>query len=386
MLPTTPQEVCMAINFLKLNKASGNDDIHPFFLKMAAQSIASPLSMLINSCFTYGIFPNKLKLAKVVPVFKTGPSNMLTSYRPISLLPSLSKLIERLICNRLLSFFTRNNTIVPTQYGFRHNRSIIHAILDLITSCLDNIHNKKFSTMIFLDIKKAFDSVSHNKLLKKLDYYGIRGVANLLLKSYLNDRKQYELIDNQKSSEKIIECGIPQGSIPGLLLFLIYVNDQPSCLETVPRFFADDTALLIDSNNTTELQTLTNTELANINQWMTANNVVVNANKAIALNISPNMRNNIDTLSYVFNGETVCSSDSAKYLGITIDNQLSFKTHISNLESKIARSVGVIAKLSYYLPHDILLTLYYSLVHSHFLYALPVGAFTHKTYLTKLLL
>ena len=250
---------------------------------------------------------------------------MLPNYRPISLLPSLSKLIERPICNRLLSFFTRNNTIVPSQYGFRHNRSTIHAILDLITSCLDNINKKKFSTMIFLDIKKAFDSVSHNKLLKKHDYYGICGVANLLLKSYLNDRKQYVLIDNQKSSEKIIEYGIPQGSILGPLLFLIYVNDLPSCLETVPRFFADDTALLIDSNNTTELQILTNTELANINQRMTANNLVVNANKTITLNISPNMRNNNDTLSYVLNGETVCSSNSARYLGITIDNQLSFK-------------------------------------------------------------
>ena len=263
---------------------------------MAAQSIASPLSMLINSCFTYVIFPNKLKLAKVVPVFKKEPSNMLPNYCPISLLPSLSKLIERLICNRLLPFFTRNNTIVPTQYGFRHNCSTVHAILDLITSCLDNINNKKFSTMIFLDNKKAFDSVSHNKLLKKHDYYGIRGVANLLLKSYLNDRKQNVLIDNQKSSEKIIEYGIPLESILGPLLFLIYVNDLPSCLETVPRFFAGDTALLIDSNNTTELQTLTNTELANINQWMTANNLVVNANKTIALNISPNMRNNNDTL------------------------------------------------------------------------------------------
>ena len=224
--------------------------------------------------------------------------------------------------------------------------------------------------------------MSHNKLLEKLDYYGIRGVANLLLKSYLNDRKQYVLIDNQKSSEKIIKFGIPQGSILGPLFFLIYVNDLPSCLDTVPRFFADDTGLLIDSNNTTELlQTLTNTELANINQWMTANNLVVNANKSSALNIDPNMRNNNDTLSYVLNGKT---SNSAKYLGITIDNQLSFKTHISNLESKIARSVGVIAKLSYYLPHNTLLTLYYSLVHSHFLYVLPVWVSTRKTYLTKL--
>ena len=121
-----------------------------------------------------------------------------------------------------------------------------------------------------------------------------------------------------------------------------------------------------------------------VNQWMTANNLVVNANKTIALNISPNMRNNNNNLSYVLNGETACSSNSAKYLGITIDNQLSFKTHISNLESKIARSVCVIAKLSYFLPHNILFTLYYSLVQSHFLYTLPVWASTRKPYLTKL--
>ena len=163
MLPTTPKEFFTAINSLKLNKASGNDDILPFFLKMAAQIIASPLSMFINSRFTFGIFPNKLTLAKVVSVFKKGFFNMLTTYRPTSLLPCFPKVFQRLlICNRLLSFFTRSYTIVPTQYSFRHNRSAIYAILDLITTCLDNTNNKKFSTMILLDIKKAFHSVSRN--------------------------------------------------------------------------------------------------------------------------------------------------------------------------------------------------------------------------------
>ena len=163
----------------------------------------------------FGMFPSKLKLAKVVPVFEKGPSNLFTNYRPISLLSSFSKLFQQLICNRLITF-TRNNTIVPIQWGFRHNRSTNHAILDLITSCLDNKSNKKFSTLQFLDIKKAFGSYSHNKLLKELDYYSIRGVADLLLKSYFY-RKRYGLIDNHKSSEKIIECGISQGSWPPTL-------------------------------------------------------------------------------------------------------------------------------------------------------------------------
>ena len=141
----------------------------------------------------------------------------------------------------------------------------IYAIFALITLCLDNKNNKKFSTVIFLDIKKAFDSFSHNKLSKQLDYYGTRGVANLLLKSYLNDQKQYVLIDNHKPSEKIIEYGIPQGSILGPLLFLIYGNvvlSKSSCPETVTRFFADGTAVLIYSNNVTQLQASTSTELA----------------------------------------------------------------------------------------------------------------------------
>ena len=155
--------------------------------------------------------------------------------------------------------------------------------------------------MIFFDIKKAFDSVSHNKLLKNFDYYGIRGVANLLLKSYLNDRKRYVLIDNQKSSETIIENGIPQGSILGPLLFLIYVNDLPSCLETVSRFFADDTVLLIDSNNTTELQTLTNAELANINPIKTKRGRL-SPSGSFFLHISEiNRTNNLKFLDFVPN-------------------------------------------------------------------------------------
>ena len=241
------------INSLKSNKAGGHDDILPYFLKFSGHIIALPFSLILNCYLTAGIFPIKLKLAKVVPSFKKGPTDQSTNYRPISLLPSLSKVCERIICNRLLSFFTCMNTIVPTQYGFRHNRSTIHAMLDLITTCYDNLNCKKFSTLIFLDIQKAFDSVSHQKLLNKLEYYGIRGLANSLICSYLRNRKQYVSFYNKRSSEKLVEYGIPQGSIFGPLLFLIYVNDLPSATQTVPRFFADDTALLTAENDVDNL-------------------------------------------------------------------------------------------------------------------------------------
>ena len=156
----------------------------------------------------------------------------------------------------------------------------IHAVLDLITTCYDNLNCKKFSALIFLDIQKAFDSVSHQKLLKKLEYYGIRGVANSLICSYLcNCRKQYVLIYNKRSSEKLVEYRIPQGSILGPLLFLIYVNDLPSAMQSVPRFFDDDTALLKTENNVDNLQHLTNLELSRVSNWMLANNLVVNKAK-----------------------------------------------------------------------------------------------------------
>ena len=252
------------------------------------------------------------------------------------------------------------NTIAPTQNGFKHNRSTIHAMIDLITTCYDNLNCKKFSALIFLDIQKAFDSVSHQKLLKKLEYYGIRGVANSLICSYLRNRKQYVSIYNKRSSEKLVEYGIPQGSILGPLLFLIYVNDLPSAMQTVPRFFADDTALLTTENNIDNLQHLTNSKLSRVSNWMLANNLEVNKAKTVALLVFPQTRKSTTFLTLNFDNQIVQPSESAKYLGIFVDEQLSFKPHIIFLEKKIARSVGVLASSMQYVNNFELFSRTYS--------------------------
>ena len=252
--------------------------------------------------------------------------------------------------------------------------------------CYDNLDNNQPSTLLFIDIKKAFDSVSRKKLSKKLDFCGIRGVANSLLSSYLTGRTQYVSFASTTSTKKQINYGIPQGSILGPLFFLIYLNDLPSCLDTTPRFFADDTALLITGKDFDSMDSLANLELFKVSKWMMSNNLIANASKTVALplSIGRNTRNPNSDVTFVLDGQTLNPTTSARYLGIIIDDHLLFKSHVDHLENIISRSVGVIAKLSYYLPHNTLITLYYTLIQSHLLYDLPVWASTYKTYLLKL--
>ena len=180
----------------------------------------------------------------------------------------MSKNFEHIIFNRLLSFFQRNKILIPAQFGFRNNHSTLYPILDIMTQCYDNIHHKRFSTLLFLNIKKAFDSVCHKKLLTKLNFYGIRGVANTLISSYLRNRKQFVCINTEFSTFKSIELGVPQGSILGPFLFLVYINDLLLSLKSVPRLFAEDTALCINENLSKNLEILANQELKNINLCM----------------------------------------------------------------------------------------------------------------------
>ena len=162
-------------------------------------------------------------MAKVIPLYKSGCPNEPGNYRPISLLSSIAKFFERVILNRMVFFLERNNLIISTQFGFRHKHSTIHPILDLITESYQNIEEKRFSTLILLDIRKAFDFVPHPTLLKKLEFYGIRGVSYTLLDSYLSDRKQFVSINNSNSKLRDITYGVPQGSILGPLLFLLHI-------------------------------------------------------------------------------------------------------------------------------------------------------------------
>ena len=204
-----------------------------------------------------------MKIAKIIPIFKSGAKNSLNNYRPISLLPAFSKLLEKIVAQKLVKFLDKYNIIHEHQYGFRKKHSTIHPILHLLNYIADSSDkpSKDITLGLFLDLSKAFDTISHSILLHKLNYYGIRGVCNDWFRSYLTNRKQYTETYSKSSSHASITCGVPQGSILGPILFLIYINDIQNCTSLNLLSFADDTTVYSSHSNITQLFNNMNKEL-----------------------------------------------------------------------------------------------------------------------------
>ena len=221
------------INSLNPHKASGYDNISAYFLRLGNEVLAPILTAYFTWAFEKGIFPCTFKTAKVVTIFKTGNKNSVNNYRPISLLPSLSKVLEKLIKIRFVKFFDKYYILYDYQYGFREH-SVLHLLLDVTSFGYDSIQNKENIAMLLMDLRKAFDTVSHNILLQNLYHYGIRGPAHKLIESYLTSRKQFVSIDKVNPSAQSINIGVPHGSILGPLLFLIYINDLPNAISAKP--------------------------------------------------------------------------------------------------------------------------------------------------------
>ena len=370
--PTSHLEVKQQIYSLSSKKSSGPDEISAHFLVVAANVLAFPLTILFNYAFEFGIFPSCLKTAKVIPIFKSGIKTDISNYRPISILSYFSKNFEKLVCKRTRSFLDKNSVLLPTQYGFRPLYSTSHAMLDLLTTSLDNINCNKSTALILLDLKKAFDTLNHNILINKLLHYGIRRTANSLFASFLSNRYQYVSLNGVKSTTKSIKCGVPQGSVLGPLLFTLYINDISNCTTCDPRLFADDTCLILHNDNLLALNNLVTDEVNAVNKWMNANKLTLNVSKSNIIVISSS--NNKSKKNNNFASSSVDSTTSnltrittnnAKYLGVTFDNCLSFKTHINTLEKTLSRAVGILAKVKPFLNKKAMLLLYYAIFHSH---------------------
>ena len=251
-----------------------------FFFKICSPIILSVLTNLINSCFSNGIFPDCLKIGTIIPIHKKEDILDVKNYRPITLLPYLSKIFERALYVRLLNYFVRNDLFTKNQFGFLQGKSTSDAVLNFTEYQYTTLNLKEFSINVFIDFVKAFDTIDHLILLKKLEKYGIRGLPLQLIASYLKDRKQAVRIGSAISSQAVINRGVPQGSVLGPLYFLIFINDMPRYLSnSYSILFADDCTLCYRGQSLNSTIELCNSQLKKLYEWTTSNKLTINFDK-----------------------------------------------------------------------------------------------------------
>ena len=321
-----------------------------------------------------------MKIAKCIPIYKKGKKDDPSNYRPISILSSINKLFEKLLYERISNHLSETNILYEHQYGFRKNHSTNQALIDITDYLKRSIDEKKYDCGIFLDLTKAFDTVDHNILLQKLYNYGIRGIENKLLKSYLANRLQYVNLNNNKSNKKDINYGVPQGSVLGPLLFLIYINDIANCTTTGKlNLFADDTSAFTAGNDISEVISKSETLMNNLDKWFAANKLTLSATKSSFI-LFRSLQSRLKAIPDVLNfgNNKINRSKSVKYLGVTLEEHLNWNEHVQNVCNSLKKCFSIFYGIRDYLNTKQVRTLYYSLVYSKITYGLAAYGLTSK--------
>ena len=360
---TNNEEVLSEMKNLKKDKSSQPSSIPIKILKLFQAPLSKPISLIANLSFSTGIFPANLKTANVILIFKKDDHTSCNNYRPISLLSNISKIIERLIHSRLMMFLNANRILYERQFDFRHNHSTTHA-LSAIT----------------------FDTVNHNILLKKLEYYGIRNITNSWFQSYLNDRMQFTTVNKCQSSKKLLKYGVRQGSVLGPLLFILFINDLHKAIEfSSVHHFADDTNLIITDKSMKKINKHINRDFKLVVEWIRANRLSLNTSKTELVIFKSKNKIITKHLNFHISGQKIKPSSQVKYLGIILQDDLHWNSHLTKLRKKLSQSVGLISKVSYYVPKYLLRTIYYSIFNSNLIYTYEILGQNQKTcYFKKL--
>jgi hypothetical protein len=365
LLPSTSDE-----DVGKLKNSNDLLDILTLLIKIAVQQLSIVISDLYNLCILEGTYPDLFKIARIVPVFKKGDKSIVNNYRPISILPVLNKIFEKLTLTRLSTFISANELLSKNQHGFHPGYSTDTAMLDLMRNILPAFSRKLFAICIFLDFSKAFDTVEHS-LLNKLERYGLRSKCLEFFGSYLNNRFMYVNYNGSMSERYPVKLSVPQGSCLGPILYNLYTNDLNYYLDDVAKVvYADDTNLIVVSDDFDDIISAVTDTMVRLHDWCKFNKLCLNADKTKYMIISP--------LSVPYepvikiNGNQLERVTSIKYLGVTFDDKLKFHEQTNSLNNKLSRFCGITYRLAQFYTLDIAKTFYYSFVYPTITYGILI--------------
>ena len=354
------QDVYKELQALDTNKAMGPDEISPIVLKNLAGALALPIFLICLKSKSTCKYPFTCKNANVTPLFKKGDPHKPNNYRPISLLSILGKIREKIIYKNLFNHVKAH--ISPSQSGFLPGHSTVTQLLEIYHKILSSLDEKKETLLCFFDISKAFDRVSHRAIINKLKHFNVKGDALKWFADYLDNRFQRVIIDGKYSEWKRIFAGVPQGSILGPLLFLIFINDIVTDIDVLIRLFADDTSLNLSSSELLQSHILMQNDINTISEWALKWSVTFNLDKNTFLLIS--RRQSPTQLSLTFNGQSINQSNKHKHLGVTFNSQGNWSHHMEEVITKANKRLGILLNLKYVLSRNALKTLYISNVRS----------------------
>ena len=360
-----PTQILKLLKNLNVSKSCGPDNCHPFFLKECADSLVTPLCNIFTKSIQTGCIPEDWKKANVSCIFKKGDKSDPGNYRPISLTSVICKILEKVIRESIIKYMTTHNLLCDSQFGFRRNRSTILQLLTVLEDWTEYLDNDGQIDTIYLDFKKAFDSVPHKRLVEKLNSYGIQGNLKTWLSNFLTNRQQRVVVNGEASDWQEVLSGIPQGSILGPILFIIFINDLPSVVGNVCKLFADDCKLYKIIKSKLDQDDLQN-DIDNLCKWSQDWLLSFNIKKCKVVTFGDKKHD----YDYTMNDEngidhTIKSDKSEKDLGILFTSNLNFDAHINNTVNRVNRLIGLIRRKFTYMDKNIFLTLYKSLIRSN---------------------